>query len=116
MLFMGLFRKWMKANRGGEGKGVARKVCLVIDGEGFEALRDASDPSVNTERHVMSRRSIAFISVRMHMEVPEGRSIVSWRVVWGWRSDVRKGKVGRFTLCYGSGSCEHVTYPRALRR
>jgi hypothetical protein len=43
------FREWMKVNRDGEGKGVARKVCLVIDWEGFEALRDAPDPSVDTE-------------------------------------------------------------------
>lgn len=43
------FREWMKVNRDGEEKGVARKVCLVIDWEGFEALRDAPDPSVDTE-------------------------------------------------------------------
>lgn len=62
-------------------------------------------------RHVISRRSIEFTSVRMRMEVlirsirggsrrvsgNFGGSTVSWRVVWGWRPDVRKGKVGRFT-------------------
>lgn len=43
------FREWMKVNRDGEGKGVARKVCLVIDEEVFNALRDAPEPSVDLE-------------------------------------------------------------------
>jgi hypothetical protein len=43
------FHGWIKVNRDEEGKGVARRVCLMIDEEVFEALRDAPDSLVDTE-------------------------------------------------------------------